>query len=102
MEEEGWKTLLTRVLALTATPAGKRVFARMGFVPTGYAETFLLPAMRPETKERTADKKSDVSMVCTYPGQNSLSGIDPGIASRVISTSEMTVKYFPGGHGLAA
>ncbi|KAK0639406.1 hypothetical protein B0T16DRAFT_423133 [Cercophora newfieldiana] len=74
-----WKVV--GLSALTATPAGKKTFQRLGFAPTGYSETFLAE----ETNGVSA--KDKVRMVCTFPGDN------PSDLSDTSAQSEMLVKY---------
>jgi hypothetical protein len=76
--------------ALTATPAGKRAFARMGFTPTGYREMFVEKG-KPEGSA-SGEKKQRVEMICLYPDEEgTLDKSARGAA--IVSISEMTVKY---------
>lgn len=90
--------------ALTATPAGKKTFARLGFVPSGYKEMFqLVDTPSPSTPaylmrsngDDTGGAHSNASLQTTvttkyiYPGQTSIGELSSG----VISESEMTVRY---------
>ncbi|KAH7636128.1 hypothetical protein B0T09DRAFT_33348 [Sordaria sp. MPI-SDFR-AT-0083] len=90
--------------ALTATPAGKKTFARLGFVPTGYNEIFRLaetsslssPASAVRSggdntgrTQNNAGPQTIVETVCIYPGETHTGGLGPD----VISESEMTVRY---------
>ncbi|GAB1313397.1 hypothetical protein MFIFM68171_03607 [Madurella fahalii] len=76
--------------ALTATPAGKRTFEKMGFISTGYRELFVA-----ENKARAdASEKGNaqVEMICLNPGDDR--EIASAAAGRtVISMSEMAVKF---------
>ncbi|KAK0613594.1 hypothetical protein B0T14DRAFT_437876 [Immersiella caudata] len=84
---EGWKVV--GLSALTATPAGKKTFHRLGFFPTGYVEVFI-------AKESDgADDKQEVRMVSAYLDDHQqlpawLKGV---VSHRIISQSEMTAKY---------
>ncbi|KAL2257648.1 hypothetical protein VTK26DRAFT_9363 [Humicola hyalothermophila] len=89
----GWKVV--GLSALTATPAGKRTFERLGFVPTGYRELFVeRPSQRlPGSTDKEA--KGSVEMICLYPGQGYPNGEARPVADgyKVVSVSEMTVRY---------
>jgi hypothetical protein len=80
--------------ALTATPAGKRAFERLGFVPTGYRELFVATAPEQGSRDAvTVDKQPrPLEMVCLYPGDESKGDTvaDGGV---VVSMSEMAVRY---------
>ncbi|KAK3396970.1 hypothetical protein B0T20DRAFT_356857 [Sordaria brevicollis] len=73
--------------ALTATPAGKKTFARLGFVPTGYKEIFQLV----DTRSPSTPENMTVATHYVYPGQTQIGELSSG----VISESEMTVRYCP-------
>jgi hypothetical protein len=76
--------------ALTATPAGKKTFERLGFNPTGYRELFV----EKEGPEGSAsvEETQRVEMICLYPhDEDSLDKAAGGAV--IVSVSEMTVKY---------
>ncbi len=76
--------------ALTATPAGKRAFERLGFEPTSYRELFVTREV--EEVSRSGTGKQPLDMVCIYPGdENQPADIISGGA--IVSMSEMAVKY---------
>lgn len=76
--------------ALTATPAGKRTFERLGFTPTGYRELFV--TNNSGEGSDGAEEIQQMEMVCFYPGEETECEKVAG-ASAVASMSEMTVKY---------
>jgi hypothetical protein len=77
-------------IALTATPAGKRTFERLGFTPTGYRELFV--AKGSGEGSDGAEEEQQPEMVCVYPGnETEYESVAP--ARVVVSMSEMTVKY---------
>ncbi|KAK4235377.1 hypothetical protein C8A03DRAFT_36783 [Achaetomium macrosporum] len=81
----GW-----RAVALTATPAGKRAFERLGFTPTGYREVFAVNTATEATSAR--EDGPQVEIICLYPGDEA----EPAQAAggRVISSrSEMVVRF---------
>ncbi|KAK3493358.1 hypothetical protein B0T13DRAFT_513581 [Neurospora crassa] len=90
--------------ALTATPAGKKTFARLGFVSTGYKEIFRLietsSSSSPTSEvhssgddlrgsQNKAGPHTTVSAIYIYPGE----ARTEKLGSDVISESEMTVRY---------
>ncbi len=76
----------TESTALTATPAGRAVFGRLGFEPTGYEEVFVAGA---DTTEQDGGK---ARMVCIYPaGSRTPDEIESG--GLVINRSEMVVTH---------
>ncbi|KAJ4388411.1 hypothetical protein N0V85_007584 [Neurospora sp. IMI 360204] len=87
--------------ALTATPAGKKTFARLGFVPTGYKEIFrLVETSSPLSKmhldgddtggaQNNPGPQTTVMTTYIYPGKAHMGELSSG----VISESEMTVRY---------
>ncbi|KXX74884.1 hypothetical protein MMYC01_202393 [Madurella mycetomatis] len=83
----GWR--IVGMSALTATPAGKRTFEKLGFTPTGYRELFITENA-PGTN--AVEGKAQVEMICLYPDDG---GEAATIADgrKVISKSEMTVKF---------
>ncbi|KAK4033920.1 hypothetical protein C8A01DRAFT_49586 [Parachaetomium inaequale] len=78
--------------ALTATPAGKRTFERLGFAPTGYRELFVAKAPAQASRDDIDKQPGPLEMICLYPGDEPECGkvTDGGV---VISMSEMTVRY---------
>ncbi|KAH6640640.1 hypothetical protein F5144DRAFT_626785 [Chaetomium tenue] len=83
----GWKVV--GMSALTATPAGKRAFERLGFTPTGYTELFVR-----KTSQQTSQSdmgKGLLEMVCLYPGDSQTAQLSG--AGDIVSVSEMTVNY---------
>ncbi|KAK3304180.1 uncharacterized protein B0T15DRAFT_535717 [Chaetomium strumarium] len=84
----GWRVV--GMSALTATPAGKRTFERLGFTPTGYRELFVVHRAA-EARSTTGDVPQ-VEIICLYPGDDA----EPAQAAggRVISSvSEMVVRF---------
>ncbi|KAK3321502.1 hypothetical protein B0T19DRAFT_445259 [Cercophora scortea] len=84
--------------ALTATPAGKKAFERMGFSATGYRETFTEESVDDASDGAETETLKRVVMSCVYDGKDEsqpLTHLDMmGKDSRkVIATSEMTVRY---------
>lgn len=76
--------------ALTATPAGKRTFEKLGFAPTGYKELFVTKDS--ENRKQAGRDKQPLGMIWLYPGDER----DPREAvegGAVVSRSEMVVKY---------
>ncbi|KAK1754454.1 hypothetical protein QBC47DRAFT_414419 [Echria macrotheca] len=73
--------------ALTATPAGKKTFQRLGFEPTGYRETFI---QRATEGDSAASMEGAIEMICTYPGDEMETHIE---SSCIVSASEMAVRY---------
>lgn len=76
--------------ALTATPAGKRTFERLGFTPTGYRELFVMRGSGEGCDGEFETQQTE--MVCLYPGKETEYEEVAG-GSAVVSMSEMTVKY---------
>jgi hypothetical protein len=77
-------------VALTATPAGKRTFERLGFTPTGYRELFLAKGLGEGSDG--AEEEHHAEMVCVYPGdETEYESVDGGRV--IVAMSEMTVKY---------
>ncbi len=76
--------------ALTATPAGKRAFDRLGFEPTGYRELFVTKGAD-DMSQRGTDKQP-LDMVCICPGDESQPADVVG-GGVIVSMSEMAVKY---------
>ncbi|KAK3314599.1 hypothetical protein B0H66DRAFT_605545 [Apodospora peruviana] len=88
----GWK--ICGMSALTATKAGKKTFARMGFTPTGYHEMFV-PATDGDSNE------GEMDMICYYPvpptkGKERDGDQFAHTAGPAPAASEMVVKYFYG------
>ncbi|KAK4251599.1 hypothetical protein C7999DRAFT_27671 [Corynascus novoguineensis] len=80
-----WK--IVGMSALTATPAGKMAFERLGFSTTGYKELFVAGG---QGHDETTDK-GPLEIVCVYPGDR----MEPDrVAGRgvITSVSEMTAK----------
>lgn len=76
--------------ALTATPAGKRTFERLGFSPTGYRELFVTKSQEQGTGEATNKRPPEI--VYVYPGGTGES--DEVVCEGFIATSaEMMVRY---------
>jgi hypothetical protein len=73
--------------ALTATPAGKRTFERLGFGPTGYRELFVA-----SVSEDGSDKQP-LEMICRFPGDQSSLEMDSAKGCPIVSMSEMAVKH---------
>ncbi|KAK4095851.1 hypothetical protein N658DRAFT_502242 [Parathielavia hyrcaniae] len=78
------------ISAITATPAGKRAFERLGFVLTGYRELFVVEGGGEESANGQ-DQVPQTRMVFQYPNddENPVLAVD----GAVISVTEMTVKY---------
>ena len=76
--------------ALTATPAGKRAFERLGFEPTGYRELFVTKEI--EERSQSGTGKQPLEMVCIYPGDETQS-VDIVGGGVIVAMSEMAVKY---------
>lgn len=86
--------------ALTATPAGRKTFARLGFVPTGYKEIFLVNEPNRQSAEgtrTTIDRYMTPETVCIYPGEHTTTHQVADRSSHVVSVSEMTAKFNPTG-----
>jgi hypothetical protein len=81
--------------ALTATPAGKRTFERLGFSPTGYKELFVVNAAEGPLVELEGKGNQEVEMICLYPGDEAVRGTSERVVDggNVVSASEMVVKY---------
>ncbi|KAK4118208.1 hypothetical protein N657DRAFT_694574 [Parathielavia appendiculata] len=84
-----WKVV--GISALTATPAGKRAFERLGFTPTGYRELFVTKGAGEGSADGMGDQVLQTRMICHYPDDEE----DPVLAggAAITSTSEMTVMY---------
>ncbi|KAL2160139.1 hypothetical protein VTH06DRAFT_1794 [Thermothelomyces fergusii] len=84
----GWKVV--GMSALTATPAGRRTFERLGFSPTGYRELFVAKSHEQVASE-AADKRP-LEIVYVYPGE--MTEPDEVVGEGFITAaSEMTVRY---------
>ncbi|KAK3360957.1 hypothetical protein B0T24DRAFT_539853 [Lasiosphaeria ovina] len=81
--------------ALTATPAGKKTFERVGFTSTGYREIlFSRSNAKPTENDREAPSSREIEMLCLYPGERT--GERPvdmvGKDCTIVSSSEMAVR----------
>lgn len=72
--------------ALTATPAGRRTFEKLGFLPTGYKELFVA------NDSQDGSGKQPLEMVCQFPGEQSPPDMDCSTRD-IVSMSEMAVKH---------
>ncbi|KAM7201221.1 hypothetical protein V8F20_004967 [Naviculisporaceae sp. PSN 640] len=83
---KGWK--VCGFSALTATEAGKRLFRRIGYKPTGYREMFVTTANK-------ASGKGEIKMIHEYPNsvQRHLRTVELEDDAVVSEPSEMVVRY---------
>ncbi|KAH6851057.1 hypothetical protein B0I37DRAFT_127734 [Chaetomium sp. MPI-CAGE-AT-0009] len=90
----GWKVV--GMSALTATPTGKRAFERLGFIPTGYRELFVVKASEKASQDSLG--KEVLDMVCFYPADEG-QAVKLAGTGEIVSVSEMTVNYNIARHG---
>ena len=72
--------------ALTASPAGRATFAKMGYEPTGYEEVFI------QSTSAGPGESAEMTLVCRYPGQAPEASLDD--STTVASRAEMRAKQF--------
>ncbi|KAL2016251.1 hypothetical protein VTK56DRAFT_4027 [Thermocarpiscus australiensis] len=87
-----WKVV--GISALTATPAGRRAFKRMGFRATGYREVFVVKAGARPSADGNHNSDKEVEMVCLYYDDETVQvpSEKAGQEGAIASISEMMVK----------